>query len=183
MKSTVAEMRRQTQRHTYTQKMTDVWYQERASFRWRHWMSGLRNIYLKRIASFTLVLNVIQKNSVRNMIGRMKIWHNSFLAILLAVTMVAALVAPHGANALPRSVSADEGSSFQITSAMMFSDHGTAREVMDECLAMLGHCATVLCGTHHLGYPNAAKVVIHRTTFKAQFCSIVSSVDIPPPRG
>ena len=114
--------------------------------------------------------------------ARMKIWYNSFLVILLAVTMVAALVAPHGANAMPRIASADEGPSFQITSAMTLSHHGSATEAMDDCLAMQGHCETVLCRPHRLGHPNAAKVDIHRTTFQAQFHSIFSSVDIPPPR-
>lgn len=122
------------------------------------------------------------KQDDRNATDRMKIWYNSFLAILLAVTMVAALVAPHGANAMPRSVSTDEGSSFQLTSAMTSSHHGSSTEAMDDCLAMQGHCATVLCRPHRLGHPNAAKVDIHRTTFKAQFYGIFSSVDTPPPR-
>ena len=112
----------------------------------------------------------------------MKIWYNSFLAILLAVTMVAALVAPHGANAMPRSVIADEGSSFQITTAVTLSHHSSATEAMDDCLAMLGHCATVLCSPLHLGPPSAAMADIQRTIFEAQFYGVFSSVDIPPPR-
>tara|TARA_R110000787_G_scaffold169591_3_gene282317 strand:+ start:247 stop:597 length:351 start_codon:yes stop_codon:yes gene_type:complete len=109
-------------------------------------------------------------------------WCTFLLAILLTLTMALALVAPHGANADPQKAGTDEGSSFQIASALTFSHHGTETEAADECLAMLGHCATYLCGPHDLGHPKAVTVDIHPITFNAHFYSVFSNVDIPPPR-
>ncbi len=128
------------------------------------------------------VLGCAKKKFHRKTTGRMKTWCNSFLAILLAVTMMSALVAPHGANADSQKAGTDERSGFQIASVLTTNHHGGDAGVMNECFAMLGHCATVECSPQSLGHPIAVKVDTHRISFKAQFYSAFSSIDVPPPR-
>lgn len=144
---------------------------------------GVRNICSKEIVSFTLFFEFVRNvKSDQNIVSDMKIWFTRFLAVLLALTIMSALVAPHGANADPQKAGTDKGSSFQIASALTSGHHGSDTKATDACLAMSGHCATVLCGPHDLGHPKAVTVDIHRITFKAQFYSVFSSVDLPPPR-